>query len=478
MTGPTCYECGGDRGYVRVPHGRLCGACRRRLHYHPAICPGCGQLRPLGYRDPADQPVRASYAGRDRSVFACADCGREDQPYGGSRCARCILRQRLTELLTDPASGGIHEALRPLFDTLMAGDRPQTTIYWLRRPPGVAPRLLQRMASGQMAISHAAFEQLPSDRAHNYLRDLLAAVGVLPPYEPAIARIEPWLAGKLADLPADEASLVNCFARWRVLRHLRARAEQGQLTKGVINRGRTEITEAIRFLAWLREHDAGIDTLDQTFLDRYFHAHPARTHTLSTFLNWLLPQPGRPELEQPAHRQAAPNVTVSDEERWRSVELLLHDDSIRRYVRIAGLLTLLFAQPLTTICRMRTHQVRLDPDHVLVTFDREAVLMPPGLDDLIRQHLGRRGRASYVSRDNGWLFPGGIPGQPLQTENVRAQLVELGIKPHDNRKIALFQLAATIPTPVLADLIGIAPKTAVRWATLNSRSWSAYIAER
>ncbi|MGO1532365.1 MULTISPECIES: hypothetical protein [Micrococcales] len=155
-------------------------------------------------------------------------------------------------------------------------------------------------------------------------------------------------------------------------------------------------------------------------------------------------------------------VTVSDEDRWTSVELLLHDESIRLYVRIAGLFTLLFAQPLTSICRMRSSQVDASGDRVLVAFDREPVEMPPDLDDLIRRHLGARGNASYASRDNGWLLPGGIPGRPLQTENVRAQLVELGIKPHDNRKTALFQLAATIPTPVLADLVGISPNTAVR----------------
>lgn len=140
--------------------------------------------------------------------------------------------------------------------------------------------------------------------------------------------------------------------------------------------------------------------------------------------------------------------------------------------------TLLFAPPLTSVCRMRSSQVDAGDDRVLVTFDREPVEMPPGLDDHIRRHLGARGKASYASRDNGWLFPGGIPSRQLQTENVRAQLVELGIKPHDNRKTALFQLAATIPTPVLADLVGISSNTAVRWATLTSRSWSACIAQR
>ncbi|GAA4192517.1 hypothetical protein GCM10022288_24880 [Gryllotalpicola kribbensis] len=104
--------------------------------------------------------------------------------------------------------------------------------------------------------------------------------------------------------------------------------------------------------------------------------------------------------------------------------------------------------------------------------------MPPGLDELIRQQTGRRGKASHASHGNGWLFPGGIPGRPIQTEIIRAQLVALGIKPSNSRKAALFQFAATIPTPILADLIGIAPNTAARWAALTSRSWSAYIAQR
>lgn len=478
MTRPICVECDRPGGYLHLPHGRVCGRCRRRFAYHPAECPGCGSIRPLGYRDTVDRRICASCAGQEHSVFACTNCGREDHPYGGSRCARCILRERLTDLLTDPATGRIPRALRPVFDTLIASERPQTTIYWLRRPPKVGPALLRRMAIGEMEISHAAFEQFPSDRAHNYLRDLLAAIGVLPPYEPAIARMLPWLEAKLATLPAEDARVINRFARWRVLRHLRVRAEQGQLTKASIDRGRQEINHAIHFLAWLRHHGAEPGTANQRLLDRYLTEFPPRRYTLCTFVNWLPPRDRLPDLVLPTHRQALPSVTGSDEDRWRDVELLLHDESIRLYVRIAGLFTLLFAQPLTTICRMRTDQVTLTAEGVVVVFDREPVEMPPILDDLIRAHLGRRGNASYASRENGWLFPGGIPGRPLQTENVRAQLVDLGIKPRDSRMIALFQLAATIPAPVLAELIGIAPNTAIRWAALTSRSWSAYIAQR
>ena len=104
--------------------------------------------------------------------------------------------------------------------------------------------------------------------------------------------------------------------------------------------------------------------------------------------------------------------------------------------------------------------------------------MPPILDDLIRDHLEQRGKSLYVSRDTGWLFPGGQPGRHLATENIRAHLVAIGIKPYENRKAALFQLATEVPAPVLAHPIGISTKNAYEWARLAARDWSSYIAAR
>ena len=42
----------------------------------------------------------------------------------------------------------------------------------------------------------------------------------------------------------------------------------------------------------------------------------------------------------------------------------------------------------------------------------------------------------------------------------------------------MFQLASQIPTPILAEILGVAPKTAVRWAALAARDWGPYIALR
>ncbi|MEV6103070.1 hypothetical protein [Nocardia sp. NPDC051981] len=68
------------------------------------------------------------------------------------------------------------------------------------------------------------------------------------------------------------------------------------------------------------------------------------------------------------------------------------------------------------------------------------------LDQLVVEQLARRGQASYVSRPDKWLFPGGIPDKHLAAENIRAQLVEREIQPNHARKAALFHLAAIIPT--------------------------------
>jgi hypothetical protein len=75
------------------------------------------------------------------------------------------------------------------------------------------------------------------------------------------------------------------------------------------------------------------------------------------------------------------------------------------------------------------------------------------------------------------LFPGGHPGRHLATENIRSELVRNGIQPKAARNAAMFGLAATMPTPILAEILGLAPNTATRWAALASRDWSLYTAQ-
>ncbi len=419
----------------------------------------------------------ASCAGVE-SIFACRECGREDHPYGHTRCARCFLRERLADLLTDPTTGQIHRQLEPVFDELVNSERPQTGLWWLRKKPGIGPQLLGQMACGAVDISHETFRTLPSDRAHDYLRSLLIAVGVLEPFDIRIERMLPWIEDIVAELPAEDAALIRRFAHWYVLRGMRKAAREGRLTKSMADACRRRIRVAIEFVGFLARHDASAATATQDLLERYQEHVGRMLNNEYAFIVWLRQSRTNTKLRILDVPQSPPPVTVSDTQRWAAVERLLHDATLRRYTRIAGLLTLLFAQPLSRIVAMRTSQVTVTARVVQITFSAIPVQMPPILDDLIREHLNHRGKSLYASRETGWLFPGGNPGRHLATENIRCQLVAIGVKPYENRKATLFQLASDMPAPVLAELLTITNKNAAAWAKLAARDWTDYIAER
>ena len=478
MTQRACWECGSTNRLTQLALGcRICVACRRRRHYHPEPCPRCDTVRPLAW--PLDKMIVCASCAGVASIFACYECGREDHPYGFSRCARCFLRERLTELLTDPTTGQIHQRLRPVFDELTNSERPQTVLWWLRKKPGTGPQLLRDMACGASDISHDTFRDLPSNRAHDYLRSLLVAVGILAPIEIRIERMLPWIEDVVAGLSTEDAALIRRFAHWHVLRHMRTASHENRLTKSMTDACRRRVRVALELLVFLRTHDASPATATQDMLERYqaLIRRPL-THEYA-FIVWLRQSRINTTLRITDAPRTPPSVTVSDAQRWDAVERLLHDDAIRRYTRIAGLLTLLFAQPLSRIVALRTSQVTVNEDDTVnVVFGAVPVRMPPRLDDLIREHVEHRGEEPYASRHAGWLFPGGMPGYHLTTENIRSQLVAIGIKPYENRKAALFQLAGDMPAPVLAELLGITNKNAADWAQLAARDWTHYVAER
>lgn len=476
-----CARCGGSGATFVLPTGPVCANCRRYLAYHPAVCPECLEVRPIAY------PSLSSYGvlvcagcAEEPSIFACTDCGREDHPYGHSRCARCILAERLTAVLTDPATGHIHVRLRPLFDAMVASERPQTAIYWLSRPPGHGPALLRQMAAREVPISHETFRSLPMDRAHYYLRDLLAAVGVLAPYEPRIERIMPWLVEQTAGLGSVHRRSIDQFAHWTVIRRLRRASDRDQLTKGAVQGARHQLKKTIELLTWLEQRRVTITDATQADIEAYLASTTKHTVTIiSQYIRWLGDTGANTEVRLDSIPPSTAAVTMTDDERWRHVRTLLHDDSVRLYVRIGGLFMLLFAQTLTNISRMRADQIDATAPHrVMVTFRDTPVQMPEPLGALLREQLTRRGRASYASRGNGWLFPGGRPGRHLLTENFRGGLVELGIHPHSARHAAIFALATEVPHMILAQTLGISNTAAITWAALAARDWSGYIPHR
>ena len=147
----TCAHCGQQKRCLRlILEEPVCGNCVLRFGRTATTCPGCGGTKVLAFYDAQRRPACATCTGNKPS-YACVKCGREDSPHG-RKCAPCVLAERATELLSDP-SGRIHPQLQPVFDTLLAGPRPQTTLYWFNRSTG--PGILRAMAQGEIEITHA-----------------------------------------------------------------------------------------------------------------------------------------------------------------------------------------------------------------------------------------------------------------------------------------------------------------------------------
>lgn len=169
---------------------------------------------------------------------------------------------------------------------------------------------------------------------------------MIAPYQPALERISPWMQELLAGQPKEHADLIDRFARWQLLRRLRlfgVRDHGTRVTRSGVQHARASILTTSRFLQWLDNENISLADLTQTGIERYLLRWPGRGPMLQPFLEWT----ARTGITAPVRAAAAPRpmpeVVMSDQSRWQQVAQLLHDDTIRLYVRIAGLFTLLWA---------------------------------------------------------------------------------------------------------------------------------------
>lgn len=86
-----------------------------------------------------------------------------------------------------------------------------------------------------------------------------------------------------------------------------------------------------------------------------------------------------------------------------------------------------------------------------------SLLLHPRVGHLVLALADRRHGRAVLGRgcELTWLFPGGGAGQHLTAAHLRSRLTALGISATRARNTALIDLAAQLPTSVLADLLGL-----------------------
>jgi hypothetical protein len=137
----------------------------------------------------------------------------------------------------------------------------------------------------------------------------------------------------------------------------------------------------------------------------------------------------------------------------------------------------------TVLARLRRDQVRIEPGITTLALAEHELLVPPRLarllSDLATRNVAAVSRtAAIAAPESRWLFPGLRPGAPVTPEHLAQRLRTHGVGIRAGRNTPLAALAADLPPPVLADLVGIGISTAVRWARHARRDWAPYLAAR
>jgi hypothetical protein len=467
-----CVRCGRRAAKAANWEGPICRTCYAKALQTRGCCPGCDADRLLPGRRDDQAAICRDCAGITRNFF-CDRCGFEGHLHTGRLCTRCTLSGLLQQVLDD-GTGRVHPPLAPLIEAVVAMPQPKNGLSWLRSQQVRAH--LRDLATGRVALTHEALQELPNWRTVAHLRDLLMNCGILPTVDKQLLHTQTWLHHRLTALAGSpHYQLLRQFGRWHQIPRLRTRAQTRPLTEAARRFAGEQFTQAERFLLWLTERGHQLDGCTQADLD-IWHAQAADHHkrNLRPFLKWAISARHMPKLTLPTlHTHAGERLTQG--RRLALLRRVLTDDRPPARSRVAAGLLLLYAQPVTRIVRLTVDDVLRDGDQVLIRLGEPPSPVPAPLGDLLLELAdNRQNTNSAASPSNRWLFPGTRAGQPLHPRTLLPLIHELGIPAQATRVAALRQLVLQAPAPVVADALGFHNKHVARVWTDAGGTWKTY----
>ncbi|WP_432850493.1 hypothetical protein ACQPXB_08065 [Amycolatopsis sp. CA-161197] len=407
-----------------------------------------------------------------RKALTCDNCGIEGRRYRRGLCGPCALAEDLDTVLDD-GSGQVRPELLPFRDGMAAMRSPRAGVSWLARPH--VEQMLRTLAMPERPLTHETLDGMTPWRSVAYLRDLLMQHGVLPRVDRHLVLFGRWLGERLNEIDQPEQrKLVERFASWHVQRRLRAFADRGPVTEQQTQQAREEIRQALGFLAWLHQRDRRLATCRQADIDAWYAQGYIAHRLTQAFLRWAMSNKLLVKVTIP-HRSTVNPAPLDQHHHLAVIRALLTEETIPLLTRVAALLMLLYAQPLTRILKLTLDDV-LDADGELsIRLGDPPIPVPEPFAGLLRQHLQQRlNLTTATNRDARWLFPGRRAGQPMVTSTIEIRLRKHGIFALNGRTAALRQLVLQAPAPVVATMLGYSHDHTARTATTAGTTWSRY----
>lgn len=471
-----CAHCGRERTATALwPEGAVCESCYGAALRRRGACAGCGEHRRL-VDPPGPRAVRCADCAGIVPVAGhiCSRCGIEDKLYERDLCPRCVLADRTTRLLAGN-DGSVPTALIPLHRAIVDSPSTLQAIVWLRR--SAASRLLADIRATGEVPTHELLDRLGPSKAVPRLRQLLVASGVLAVRPELIVSLERWLDDAIEAVEAEaDRRLLHAYATWGLLVRIRRGRRGADISVGTASRARARFRATVSFLGWLAGRGR-LATCAQGDIDEWL-AHGERwRYDIREFVRWAAERGSAAPLEVPP-RPWREGEAVSSEDRWAVAGRLLRDEGLELVDRVTGSFVLLYAQHLSRISGLTVDDVAIDGGAVTVRFGRDETELIPPLAALVVRLCETRRASAVGSPETRWLFHGQLPGQPISAGWLGQRLRRLGIATPTARRAALMQLGAELPAALMADLLGIAPNTAVRWVRAAGGDWANYAAER
>ncbi len=404
--------------------------------------------------------------------LTCDACGTPGRRYRRGLCGACALQVDLRTVLDD-GTGQIRPELLPFFDGVRAMTNPIAGINWIRRPH--VHQMLRALADPATPPTHETLNAMSPWRSVAYLRDLLMLHGVLPPADRHLMLFQRWLRDTLAEITEPEhRQLLARFATWHVLRRLRRFAERGPVTEKQTQQARAEVRQAVAFLAWLDQHGRTLSTCGQGDIDAWYAgAYTARRLT-HAFLRWAIRNGLLAGLTLP-HQATAKPAPISQQQRLATLRRLLNDEQIPLLTRVAAIMVLLYAQPLTRVLRLTIDDVLQHDGHVSLRLGDPPTPVPEPFADLLLSHLDQRlNLTTATNQHSRLLFPGRRGGQPMTTDTIEKRLRAHHIPVLNGRTAALRHLVLQAPAPVIARMLGYTDQQTSRTVTAAGSPWSRY----
>ncbi|MEV7524595.1 XRE family transcriptional regulator [Streptomyces sp. NPDC091371] len=460
------------------PLGPVCNHCYQHRRKTPQPCSACANSRIIIGTMPDGGGLCAACCGRDNPAARCRTCHTPGDLTEAGLCPRCALADRVRDLLSTE-DGVIPAQLVPLTEVLTGAANPYPVLTWLHRSR--AARILADLAEEPAEITHSLLDGLPQNSPTRHVRGLLVAAGVLPRRNEHLAHLERWIAHSMPGLPPHQTTIIRPFAEWCILRDARRRAARDRYSLSASKSDIQEIRTTITFLAWLDDNGLVLGSTTQADFEVWLTAHPTLRKPLTSFIHWATSRRLTTALTLPPRPRTFAGTFLNEDQYTHQLRRCLNDDSLPPEVRIIGALTLLYALSLNRITELTTDRYHCDAQGAFLTLGQHPVLLPPRLARLIEEQItDPNARLFRRQLDDGthYLLPGQAPGRPRNPLGAGNLMRLHGLPVRPARNTAVIEAVTDMPPTVVADLFGLYPDTATRWATYANDNWAHYLAAR